>query len=381
MRNMFLIITNIIRVTFRKKGSILVYICLPVAGVLMSVLIYGNAGSSALRVGIANNDTGAVSEDLKAILQSSDIYRIFETKEGEMNIKLLDAELDAAIIIPEGYSESIYNGNPKQIEIISLKGQETTVWIRQILNNFTDTLNKLSAASDGNRAAFDKMYEQYKVGAVKLSVVKLEDRLTGRNMTVTSIGFLIMFIMFGAGTINMIILKEKRDRTYQRICTAPVSGRQYIAGNAITSLLIVTVQILIILAAMKYVFRIDTGVSNIDMFVILLAFALVAVGIGLVITAFSSSSYMANTLNTFIITPTCMLGGCLWDIDFMPEIMQKIAYFVPQRWAMDAIQQLQNGGAETDVLLNLIILAAFAAAFILTAIYRFSRSGNIQKFV
>ena len=31
-----------------------------------------------------------------------------------------------------------------------------------------------------------------------------------------------------------------------------------------------------------------------------------------------------------------MLGGCLWDIDFMPEIMQKIAYFVPQRWAMDA---------------------------------------------
>lgn len=76
-----------------------------------------------------------------------------------------------------------------------------------------------------------------------------------------------------------------------------------------------------------------------------------------------------------------MLGGCFWDISLMPDFMQKIGYFVPQRWAMDAIQKLQNGGAQADILLNLIILAAFAAAFILTAIYKFSRTTSLQKFV
>lgn len=381
MRNMLLIIVNILRVTFKKKGNILIYLFLPLAGVMLSLLIYGSAGTSPLRVGIINNDTGVLSEDLKTAMQSSNTYKVYEVEEGEINNKLLDMELDAAIIIPVGYSDSIYGGSPKNIEVISIKGQDTTVWVNQILNSYTDTFSKLSAASGGDRAMFDNIYRQYKAGEVKLTVIKLEDKLTGRNMTLTSMGFLIMFIMLGAGVINTIILKEKRNRTYHRICSAPVNARQYIAGNSITSLLVVIAQILIIQTVMKFILHIDTGVGNIAMFIILLMFGLVAIGFGLVITAFSSSSYMAGTLSTLIMTPTCMLGGCYWSVDFMPEIMQKISYFVPQRWALSAIQKLQAGGAISDISMNLLILAAFAAALILIAIYKFARSSNVQKFV
>lgn len=381
MRNMLLIIVNILKVIFRKKGNIIVYLFLPLAGVLLSLLMYGNTGTAPLRVGITNHDTGVLSADLKTALQSSNTYKVYDVKEGEINDKLLNMELDAAIVIPDGYSDSIFSGTPEHIEVISIKGQETTVWVNQMLNSYTDTLYKLSAASGGDRAAFVSMYGQYKAGAVKLTVVKLKDKLAGRNMTLSSMGFLIMFIMLGAGFINMIILKEKRDRTYHRICSAPVNARQYIAGNAITSLLIVIIQILIIQIVMKFLLRIDTGVSDIAMFVILLMFGLVAIGIGLVVTAFSSSSYMASTLSTLIMTPTCMLGGCFWEIDLMPDIMQKIGYFVPQRWAMNAIQKLQTGGGQGDIFMNLLILAAFAVALVLIAIYRFSRTTNLQKFV
>jgi len=381
MRNMLLIIANILRVTFKKKGNIIIYLFLPLAGVMLSMFMYGSAGSTLLSIGILNNDTGVLSTDLIKTMQSSNTYKVYEVNEDEINSKLLEMELDAAIIIPDGYSDNIYNGAPKNIDIMLIKGQDTTVWVKQVLNNYTDTLNKLSIASNGNRGIFDSMYGQYKADAVKLTVVKLKDKLTGRNMTLTSMGFLIMFIMLGAGFINITILKEKRDRTYHRICSAPVNARQYIAGNAITSLLIVIVQILIIQFVMKYLLRIDTGVSDIAMFVILLMFGIVAIGIGLVVTALSSSSYMASTLSTLIMTPTCMLGGCFWSSEMMPGFMQKIGYFVPQRWAMDAIQKLQTGGAQADISINLLILAAFAAALILIAIYKFSRSSNVQKFV
>lgn len=381
MHNMLLIIVNILTVTFRKKGNIIVYLFLPLAGVLISLFMYSNTGTSPLRVGITNNDTGVLSEDLKAVLHNSNTYKVYEVKENEIKKKLLDMELDAAIVIPESYSDSIYIGKPKNIEVLSIKGQDTTVWVNQLLNSYTDTLYRLSAVSSGDRAVFDNMYVQYKIGAPKLTVVMLEDRNTGKIITLQSMGFLIMFIMLGAGFINVIILKEKRDRTYHRICSAPVNARQYIAGNAITSLLIVIVQILIIQSVMKFLFRINTGVSDIALFVILLMFGLVAVGIGLVVTAFSSSSYVASTLSTLILIPTCMLGGCFWSIDLMPEIMQKIGYFVPQRWAMNAIQKLQDGGGQGDISMNLLILAAFAAAMILIAIYRFARSSNVQKFV
>jgi ABC-2 type transport system permease protein len=380
MRNMLLIIANILKVTFRKKGNIIVYLFLPLLGVLLALLIYGNQGSTVLRIGVVNSDTGIFSQDLKSSLQEADNFMISDINKDEISGKLLNMELDAVIEIPAGYTESIYKRNPEKIEIQSIKGQETTVWISQRINSYTDTLYRLFVAAGGDRAAFDTMYGQYKSNPARLTVVKLKDEVTGKNMAQTSVGFLIMFLMLGAGFISMIILKEKRDRTYHRICSAPVNARQYIAGNAITSLLVVIAQILMIQVSMKYIFRIDTGISDVSMFIILLMFGLVAIGAGLVITAFSSSSYMAGTLSTLVMTPTCMLGGCFWDISQMPDIMQKIGYFVPQRWAMNAINKLQTGGTQSDIYMNLLILGAFAAALILIAIYRFARTNNMQKF-
>ena len=381
MRNILLIIANTMKVTFRKKGNIVIYIFLPLVGVFLSILIYSGSGSSVLRIGLLDRDAGLPADDLKGALEATEGFKIQEVEENEISGLLLDQKLDAAVVIPSGYSDGIYSGKPAEITVISVKGRDTTVWIEQILNNYTDTLHKLGLASNGDRGAFDKMYVQYRADAASFETETLNDEKTGKSMAVTSVGFLIMFMMLGSGLITSFILKEKRDRTYYRICSAPVNAGQYIAANSVTGLIIVMIQTVLIQLALGLVFHIDTGVGAIPMFIILILFGVVAVGLGLAIASISSSSYMAGTLNSVIMTPTCMLGGCYWPVSLMPDFMQKISYFVPQRWAIDAIQKLQAGGGQGDIAINLVILAAFAAAFILIAIYRFSRSGNLRKFV
>lgn len=381
MRNILLIIANNLKVTFRKKGNIIIYIFLPLLGVLLSLLIYGGSDTSVLRVGVVNHDNGAFSVDLKDVIMEREGFAVFDLNENDINSKLLDFDLEAAIIIPEGFSDSVYNGTTRDVEIISLKGQATTAWIEQMLNSHIDSLFKLSAASGGDRQLFDKMYEQFKGDKININVIKLEDKKVGKYMTLTSIGFLIMFMMLGTSFTSMIILKEKRDRTYHRICSAPVHAKQYILANSITSLLILILQILFILFALKFVFHINTGVSGIALFIILLMFGFVAIGIGLLVTAFSNSSYMAGNLSTLIMTPTCMLGGCFWSPSLMPEFMQKISYFMPQRWAISAVEKLQANADVTGIYLNLLVLAAFALTLILVSIYKFSRTNNLQRFV
>ena len=381
MRNIIQIISNTLRSTFRKKENIIIYIFLPLLGVLLSLVIYGTPSSPVLRVGFVNHDNGIICEDLKEVLSSNDGFQLSDVEDADVNSLLLDMSIDLAVIIPQGFSEGVYSGTLKDIEIVSLKGQETTAWIEQFLSNYTDTLAKLSAASAGDRSLFDKMLDKYNSSADKLNVVVLKDKMVGRLMTSTSIGFLIMFMLFGANFTSSIILKEKRRRTYYRICTAPVNSRQYIAANAITSLMITIIQIFAILLLMKYVFRIDTGLSGVSMFIILLMFSFTAIGIGLVLTAFSDSSYMASTLSTLVTTPTCMLGGCFWDVELMPKFMQRISLFTPQRWALDAVEIMQGGGTWSDISLNLLVLAAFALALILVASFKFSRTENLQKFV
>ncbi len=381
MHNMMLIIKNILSVTFRKKGNIVVYLFLPLVGVILSMILYGNSSETHMNLGLINHDTGTLAEDLLSVIKVSGSNIIYDVQESDVNTFLLDKKLDAVIVIPEGYADGIYSGEPKNIEMVSIKGMGTTVWLCQLIDGYTDTLLKLSAASGSSHAVFEQMYEQYKSATVKLSVERLDDKLTSKNMTLTSMGFLIMFIMLGSGFITMIILKEKKDRTYHRICSAPVKAGQYIVANALSSLLVIIVQILLIQLIMKYLLHIDTGLKGFYLFVILLLFGIVAIGIGLVITAFSGSSYIAGTLSTLILTPTCMLGGCFWEISLMPEFMQKLSRFVPQWWAMNAIQKLQQGSEPASILINLLILASFAAALLLVATYRFSRTDNVQKFV
>lgn len=381
MRNIMLVVSNSLKATFRKKENIIIYVFLPLLGVILSLLLYGTSGASTLRVGLVNHDNGTISEDLKGVLSSKEGIQVSDVEDEAINSLLLDMNIDLAVVIPEGFSKSVYSGDIKDIEIVSLKGQETTAWIMQLLNNYTDTLAKLSAASAGDSVLFDKMLDQYKDSPDKLNVVVLKDKRVGKLMTSTSIGFLIMFMMYGVNFTSSIILKEKRTRTYYRICTAPVNSRQYIAANAITSLMITLIQIILIMLIMRFVFRIDTGLSGASMFIILFMFGVVAVGIGLALTAFSGSSYMASTLSTLVTTPTCMLGGCFWEVELMPKFMQRISLFTPQRWALDAVEIMQNGGTWSDISLNLLVLAAFALALILVASYKFSRTENLQKFI
>lgn len=380
MRNIGLIISNILKVIFRNKGNIIIYLFLPLLGVILSLIIYGTNSESVLNIGMTNNDRGELSVDLREVYETSGSYKVVDVSEDEIKDKLLEHDIDAAIIIPENYTESIFSGKPEQIQLTSIKGESVTAWVKTSIQSYTDSLVKLATASSGDRALFDTMYRQYKQESIRVTAVKLSDEVTGKNMTLTSVGFLIMFIMLGSNTITMLILKEKRDRTYHRICSAPVNSRQYITANAISCLFVSIIQILLIQLSMK-VLKIDSGISDISLFLILLIFSVVSVGLSLMLVAFSDSSYMASTLGTLVSTTTCMLGGCYWDISMMPDFMQKAANFVPQSWGINAIRKMLSGGSISDIRVNLIILAAFAAAFFLIAIYKFSKSRNVQRFV
>lgn len=381
MKNIWILIKNTLKVTFRKKSNYIIYLMLPVMGVLLSTLMYSGLKSGKVNIAVADNDKGAASIGLISDLKDRESFNIIEVDEEAIRSGIIDRKYEAAVIIPKGFQAGIYEGEIPKVDIMSLKGLESTVWIENFINLYAQNLSTLKTASGNNRQAFDAMYESYRGGALKITIEKLEDVSTNRNVTVSSLGFLIMFTMLGTSFTTQFILSEKRTRTFYRICTAPVRFREYIAANTLTNLVIVAAQIIFVQFVIKYVFRIETFVPDTIMFLILFLFGLVAIGINMLITAFSSSSYMAGTLSTLVMTPMCMLGGCFWPVEFMPDIMRKIAFFMPQWWSLDAIKIIQTGGRINSIGMHLLILVAFAAALLLAAIYRFSKTNNVQKFV
>ncbi|MFD2074129.1 ABC transporter permease [Geobacillus jurassicus] len=114
---------------------------------------------------------------------------------------------------------------------------------------------------------------------------------------------------------------------------------------------------------------------------ILRFFSLSAIGLALITVMFANSSASAGALQPLITVPTCMLAGCFWPVELMPAFLQRAAYFMPQRWALDLLVKLQEGRSFGSLYLHLLILLAFALAFFLLAVYKFSRNQQSGQFV
>ncbi|MCL6478291.1 MAG: ABC transporter permease [Peptococcaceae bacterium] len=381
MRNIVLLALNTLKVVFRKKGNYIAFFLLPVIGILVSIGSYGHVSSVNLKMGVLNRDNSIIADDMIRSLGREDKFKITPVDEREIENALTTGKIDCVVIIPRDFGDSVRNNQPQQVEVVSIKGKAATAWVSSYLNTYAGNLFAMAEASGGDKDNFSRIYGDFTREKPALKVSQVQDRTRSKGMASLSIGFLVMFIMLGAGNTAEIILKEKRDRTYFRICAAPVDGRSYVAGNVLANLVIITIQILLTLFLLSGVFHINTYVPWPQLFLILSAFGLVAIGLGLLVVAFAGNSMQAQTLQLVIITPTCLLSGCFWPLEIMPGIARRIADFLPQTWAISAIQRLQEGGDFDQVFMHLSILLAFGLAFFLAAAYGFGRNDNIKSFI
>ena len=381
MKNVIWLAMNNLKVTLGKKKGVISYFLLPVVFILIPMILYSNIGSASIKVGVIDRDKTAISSDFAKTIGKQDSLKVININSENPKGDIAAGKVDCVITIPQGFEESVYNNSLQRLEILSLKGESSTAWINNYSNIYLRNLLDIWKASKGNKQVFNKMYDGLKENSLSFKSATVQDTARGKGMTTQSIGFLIMFMMIGAGSFTEIILKEKKNRTYFRICSAPVSSKIYIFSNVISSFVIVAIQAMITLLAMTKLFKIQTYVPFWQMYLILLCFGSVAIGLGLLLVAFSKDSAQSNTLMTLIVTPTCMLSGCFWPIDFMPETARKIADFLPQRWAIAAIEKLQTNSNFSSIYLHLLIILGFAFTFFIVAAYRFSRDENIKNFV
>lgn len=381
MKDLIWLIKNNIKVAFTSKRSFLLYFGLPIIGVLVSMLLYGGSSEMTTRVGIVNQDNAALAMDTIKFMEGLDHMKVTVIQEPEMENLLASSKLDSVIVLEAGFGQSLRDGNPGHIRLVSIKGAQITTFIKSYLYSYIDNVAAIGRTSKGDSATFDKVYAGYRQSTFKLTTSTVEDTSVTKAMTYQTIGFLITFMLFSAVNLSEMILRERERRTYLRLMSSPIHARQYVASNVVVNLFVMTVQIVVTLLMVRYVFHIDTGVPVRSMFVMMMLFALTAIGLSLAIVSFAKNTNGAGAMQNLIITPTCMLAGCFFPADIMPATVKKIAEFLPQHWLLDAITRMQQGEAFSSLYLHMLILLAFALAFFLLAVYKFGKNNDTRSFV
>lgn len=384
MKDILWLIRKTLKNTFRSKSSWLVYLGLPLVGILVSTILYGSSNGATLRIGIVNNDGAqAITQDAIKFIESLSQVKITMTDEKTLRSDIAANKFDSGLIFHRGFADSVRKGSPGdgQADVVSVKGAPVTMYVKSMLQNYVGNVAAIGKGTQGNAETFDKLYAEYSARNFKLDAVTIADTSNRKDMTYQTIGFLVMFMLFSAVNLSELILKEKESRTFLRLMTSPISAKTYVLSNVIVNVLIMLLQIVFTLFMMKTVFHIDSGIPYAQLISLLFLFALAAIGLSLLMVAFAKSTSGAGAMQNLIIVPSCMLSGCFFPMEIMPESVQRISSFFPQHWLLDSITKLQNGEPFGSIGLHLVILFGFAAALSLIAIYRFSRNNDTRMFV
>lgn len=364
--NSLFIAYNMLRRTLLQKKSFLMYLLIPAGVVSFIIGVMGQQQEHRVDIAYINMDQGPFGAHLLQELKLLPDYRLQEqSSEADLKETVTKQKAGGAFVIPEGFSETLLKGAAPQVDMYQLSVSEAAVTLKitldSILTGYQGTVDvhrKQGLQDKSLQEAMEKTLTQMEKHQVKAQVTDL-NLYVNPNMHLV-IGFMLMFMMGVINNTISVIMEDRRMRTMARTFTAPVRSIEIMLGNFIGSFLVGTLQVLVILIVTRYVTNFEFGLAFFSQFVMLEFFLLASMGIASAVAGMVKNVSNMGMINSLVVTPTCMLGGCFWPISLMPEWMQKIANFVPQKWVIDAIQQMAAGHSLSQMWMHMGVLTLFA---------------------
>lgn len=370
--NIFL---NNLRRLSRQKSNYISLILLPLAFMFLSMNVFVSS-RPVIKVGIYDEDKTAYTEFLKSSAGKN--ATIIELSDANMKRALLNSNVDYGIVIEKGFTESILkNGIPSgvtanatvdnvsSVKTYKVKETDQTSPFEYYLSGILNSTRNIAAYSDGDITKFMKGISYFNEQQTTVTYKDIAGTDNRKDKARVAFGFMIMFLMFFASNASSLLLEDKELRTYDRVLTSPVSLRKFYFTNIASYFAVISIQILLIIFAMKLIFNAYLGTSALIMFAFLLVVGFMSVSLGVAISAFCKNSKQANGLSTLIIVPLCMLGGCFWPVEIMPKFFREIALFNPVKWSLSGIDTLIYQNQTTSLAATTGIILLFSLAFLL----------------
>lgn len=357
---MIITVTNLNRI-FKKKANLIIMFIFPL--IFITLLMIGSFSVQKTTIGLVDNDNTKLTRILSDSLKGQN--NIVLLKEKDIKSRLVSSSIDYGMIIDKGFTARVIAGKDVSIRGFSIKESNISLPSKYYIESFINSARNIGAASKGDEKLFYKGINSYENGVYSVSYKDIVKSNNKGESTLRSFGFLIMSMLYIGTMTTQLILEDKKNKIYYRIFASPVSPRSYMLQNILSSFSTLLIQLVIIFAIMKFVFKAYFGPSLLTMFGLFAVFALVCVSLGVAISSISKDVRQAGSINSFITVPMCMLGGCFWTRDFMPDILVRISNFMPTTWVLKAAGKLIDGGSLSSIYTDLSVLLLFILVFAL----------------
>lgn len=351
----------------KEKSSFIFMLVVPIAFILLTMLLSTN-NTSSYRVGLVDYDNTPLTQAFKESL--SQRATIVDMTEGELQNKLINSNIQYGIVIPKGFTEEIISLGDTKLNGYRIMESDAAVPTMFFIENFINSSKHIAKAAKGDNVKFYEGITAYLNGVNIIKSTTLSNKNGAKEITLAGIGFLLMSMLYFSISTASIVLEDKKNKTFFRTLSSPLTMRSYMLQNLLCYLLLQQLQIIVIFSIMGFVFNMNLGPSLINLFFIMFVFSIVCVAFGTALATISKDTRQASVLATFIVNPMVMIGGCFWPIEIMPQFLQKLSNLMPTKWALDGIEAILFGESVLSISKEIFILGLFSLVFFLLGTWR-----------
>ena len=370
MRPLLLIAANDVRLTLRDRAAAFWMLLLPI----FLIWLFGSigSGSSSTRVALTviDRDGGWLAKAFAKELEGPNVELVVLSGADAAGEKAKSAT--RWIELPAGFTDNVLVGKQQRLKIEAAENANAdysrageVVAIRAIVRTLARVAEMKQQPGMTPSAS---MYEGLRA---RSPIVALEIANAGHGTAVPrgvaqsvpgimTFTVLMMTLIYGAVFLTI----EKREGVLKRQMSLPISRTTILVGKMLGRVWIAVLQIVILVTAGRFLFRLDFGHAPAALLGLLLAYAIAVAGIATFLGAILANPEQASIVGWLSSMVMAALGGCWWPSEVMPVWLRTLSHAFPTAWAMDGLHALISFGRGLEaVVIPSAVLVAIGAAF------------------
>ena len=378
MRTIFFLMRKEFLQVFRDKATVFQIFFIPV----VQLLILSNAATFDIKstaLAVVDEDRSTVSAGLIQRLEGGgrfSVVRLQPTIAG-VEAALLDREVSAVLHIPRGFEDDLVRERhaPLQLQFNAEEGAAAGIVQAAALAVLTDYARELGVSLPRGPAGVS--------GAMTVGA-PLDLRTQGWfNPSRNYKHYMVPALLVSLTTIIGLLLtaqniaREKELGTLDQLNVTPITKGQFITAKLLPFWLLSLVIFSIGLIIGKVVFGIPTRGSVPLVFLSAAIYLVVALGIGLWISTFTSTQQQTMFVAFFIVLIYLLMSGLFTPVDSMPRWAQWVAEANPVKHFVFIMRAVLVKGAGVETVLRpLAILAVGGVAVLSLAVRQYSKQAH-----
>lgn len=330
--------------------------------------IYGTQPYHDIPIVVVSHDDSATAESFVEFISENDTFAVtYGTEDALAEEMLFNGDAQAAVIIPEDFSENIMNGIESEVMVI-LDGAMSPA-TSQLRNTINSTLTSIRSGYL-IKLAEGKFNMPPESAQRALFPFGMSTQILGNPVSnsayMTVEGYLLTMIQVGCFCIGAVIYENKNIKKYL------TSGAVIALTGTLTGISAIFVQ--------NQFFDIPFLGSR---FAGLLLIILLSIGcsfFGLAVNRLTKGHVEDKLFMSAAFSLTMVLSGYVYPIGAMPAAFEKISWFLPNTHIVIPFRDLAlTGYTMGDIAGDILWMVGFAGLMVFLAIFSFRKRMSLKE--